>query len=1305
MFISSPSNQGRPAYTLDPEEESSLLAGLYNGTGKLLTDALWLLDTPRAVVGSILDSAMEGFDPDEFNDPFGPNRIGTEDLLEKAGMEEGIGRTALGLAGDIATDPLTWATMGGSALTKSGKAARALGLLDDAPRVASKRLREKAIKAANSPLAQQANAITDSASLPGAADDFAERIGKVDLDAIAADMGVSSGRAGRTLSDVGLDTIDQYADEAIRPLVGTRESRRALSLDDLIREAADPNAAREQLEAYALKNDMLPSDLLQEKALGSSFGASVPLRDGTTIAGDLGLGERFGKGLAAAGDRVSEALRFGEIPYSGISPGKEAFKFFDRGMAGQAGAIEQGTAGRIMQASDKGEGAARELVTEIGMEFEELERALPDTVKSQFGVETLWSEKVGRTIDRVIEGRSATKRDQDFIQAAGLQPIIERYGELTADILRRSKDAGINSQAVTTGYAKQYRPYNIVSDFKNKRRGGGDPQTLFDTTTGDQLARQEALQLPGGIDQARYMQANWRDIARKAGHSNPDALDQNTLTDILHADINSADSDYYKSVAGSVVDQEVSGGNLREYSKGNARALSEYLRRFGPGETGLQNHPLDALATYTTGRERAMGTGNELQNILADLARPGDPSLVKGGGAVSLRDALKRTGLRSQFNETRDFLDPNAVANANKKYNKALDDLGKFDYVDRADDAARLDLQQNVRDAQKAIDMARKDVSNAETIIENGVERKAIVKIGTTPTAGAAKKVQQIIADSMTAKTGRKVEASAIDLDKLHIPQERLDTLAKMHDFYVNPKQAESKIMETVGSLGRLFKSQVLLWPSRYTRDLMSGAMTNVVEASGANPTKLAESYKAAERLMSGDMDTFAQMIDDIPAYASFTNPKDKVNAFVKDATRNKLFGGLRTADFIDDPAGQSLRDFIPGAGDQTLMSGVKGVASNAGWKQFWNTDSALYKDAQKIANWTDTINRTSGYINLMKTQGISSEAAARRALASHVDYDSLSQGEKSLRKLIPFYSYSSRILKYAVENLLQHPGGGYSSGLKTIERMQQSDEDTFVPAHIRAGTGININPMVDALSSATGADVKGALGYNPEDDVYFSQVDYPGAQALNLFDYKKAPGSIMPDITRSLGGTLENLASNANPMAQGALEIMSGEDSYRKEPLGQVYSNYDRILRGIGRGAGFDIDEYGPLHSNNQALNSGWTMLKQAADSLIPGTSRLTNIGAKAATAFASDNPVGAVGSTLLNAVSPVRISGVTPNARDKAMLTEIEEAVRALPNAYTKTSSFLNKEQVSQLAPELQAALAVQKSLLRKQMENRKK
>jgi hypothetical protein len=700
-----------------------------------------------------------------------------------------------------------------------------------------------------------------------------------------------------------------------------------------------------------------------------------------------------------------------------------------------------------------------------------------------------------------------------------------------------------------------------------------------------------------------------------------------------------------------------------------------------------------------------MGTGNELQNILADLARPGDPSLVAGGGSVSLRDALKRTGLRSQFEETHDFLDPNAVANANKKYNQALSDLGKFDYVDKADDAARMDLQQNVRDAQKAIDMARKNVSNAETVIENGVERKAIVTIGTTPTAGAAKKVQQIIADSMTAKTGRKVEASAIDLDAMHIPQERLDTLSKMHDFYVNPKQAESKIMETVGNLGRLFKSQVLLWPSRYTRDLLSGAITNVVEASGGNPTKLTESYKAAERLMSGDMDTFAQMIDDIPAYDSFTNPRDKVNAFVKDATRNKLFGGLRTADLVDDAAGQSLREFIPGAGDQSLMGGVKGVASNLGWKQFWNTDSALYKDAGKIANWTDTVNRTSGYINLMKTQGMNSEQAARKMLSAHVDYDSLSNSEKQLKKLIPFYSYQSRILKYAVENLLQHPGGGYAQGIRTVERMQQSDEDTFVPESIRRGTGLNINPMVDALSSATGADVKGALGYNPEDDIYISQFDYPGAQALSMFDYKKAPGSVLPDVTRSLGGTLENIVSNANPMAQGALEILSGEDSFRKEPLGQVYSNYDRMLRGGGRWMGFDMDEYGPLHGNNQALNSGWTMLKQAADMFIPGTSRVSNILAKGATAMASDNPVGAVGSTLLNAVAPVRVAGVTPTARDKAMLTEIEEAVRALPNAYTKTSSFLNKEQVSQLAPEMQAALAVQKSLLRKQMENRKK
>ena len=137
----------------------------------------------------------------------------------------------------------------------------------------------------------------------------------------------------------------------------------------------------------------------------------------------------------------------------------------------------------------------------------------------------------------------------------------------------------------------------------------------------------------------------------------------------------------------------------------------------------------------------------------------------------------------------------------------------------------------------------------------------------------------------------------------------------------------------------------------------------------------------------------------------------------------------------------------------------------------------------------------------------------------------------------------------------------------------------------------------------------------------------------------------------------------------------------------------------------GFDMDEYGPLYGNNQALNSGWTMLKQSMDMLVPGTSRISNIMAKGATALGSDNPVGALGSTLINAVAPVRLAGVTPTARDKAMLTEIEEAVRALPNAYTKTSSFLNRDQISQLAPEMQAALAVQKSLLRKQMENRKK
>jgi len=113
---------------LSPEEEQSLLGSIGHGIGSGLEKLGNVLDTPGAAVRNLLTgkNPLPGvFDPSE--------RTSGRQMLEQAGVlgpnQEGldVGDVA-GLAAEIATDPLTYLTLGGSAATKLGKAVKSAGL-------------------------------------------------------------------------------------------------------------------------------------------------------------------------------------------------------------------------------------------------------------------------------------------------------------------------------------------------------------------------------------------------------------------------------------------------------------------------------------------------------------------------------------------------------------------------------------------------------------------------------------------------------------------------------------------------------------------------------------------------------------------------------------------------------------------------------------------------------------------------------------------------------------------------------------------------------------------------------------------------------------------------------------------------------------------------------------------------------------------------------------------------------------------------------------------------------------------------
>ena len=105
-----------------------------------------LLDVPGSMVRDVATWLPGGPAPanplDQIASPFTHhNRTTGRDLMRGyglAGKEDTMGNFTTGLGAEIALDPLTYLTFGASALTRGGRAAKALNLMDDAPEIASR---------------------------------------------------------------------------------------------------------------------------------------------------------------------------------------------------------------------------------------------------------------------------------------------------------------------------------------------------------------------------------------------------------------------------------------------------------------------------------------------------------------------------------------------------------------------------------------------------------------------------------------------------------------------------------------------------------------------------------------------------------------------------------------------------------------------------------------------------------------------------------------------------------------------------------------------------------------------------------------------------------------------------------------------------------------------------------------------------------------------------------------------------------------------------------------------------------------
>lgn len=155
----------------------------------------------------------------------------------------------------------------------------------------------------------------------------------------------------------------------------------------------------------------------------------------------------------------------------------------------------------------------------------------------------------------------------------------------------------------------------------------------------------------------------------------------------------------------------------------------------------------------------------------------------------------------------------------------------------------------------------------------------------------------------------------------------------------------------------------------------------------------------------------------------------------------------------------------------------------------------------------------------------------------------SLSDVEKGLRKVIPFYQWIRFSTQQAIDSMLNNPGRFHN-----IQKVFQMLEDTSdqkpedprdVPQYLRARGGIGLPSFVDKAVKGLGKE----LGFEmPEGKNRYVVMERPGAQ-LNMFKPS--------DTVEVLGGSL-------GPGPKGAIEQLTGNYLFGGQPISPGFKRGD---------------------------------------------------------------------------------------------------------------------------------------------------
>lgn len=1168
----------KPSTGLTPEEERSLMEEVSARSLPAAEGLLGVLDTPASWLRDILTLKPIGSrtTPGELLDAY--------QLRPSEKALGGWGRPLAEFAAGAGLDPLNLVSFGGAGLAAKAAKGVTIGggrnLLDDAARVMSRRM-----------VAQP--------SLRGS---FAENA----LDSWKTNFG----RSADDLTD---------ADLIARPLAGTRQSRRNLTLEDLVE--AQPAANRQdiiqRINNNLARNKKTYQDVAQD-TLRQDIGIGLPFSDHNIAGRNLPGGEWLASGL----DRAGQAIRWsGPMRHAHAAFNKEVF-----------GATDE--AGQII---------GKEVSQRLARADEDSGKIISEALQS-LGPDVLKSKPIAQSMARVLDGVPTDADNALLASRPDLQNFADEWhkpGGLAEQYLQRRMDAGLASAPLVDLYGGKYFPRHVDDlSFMSKieedallsnAKGGGAGRggRSFSTMTGDQLARRSSMHVPGGRETLNKLSLD-PNVAGPGRSKATDDLAAEYIKGVIDQEIKSRFTQTLSN--GKKVLRLPNGAKPPTYSLAKAKQLARTLHQLDPesikrGLPMFGSHFAGDFARYVKGNERALAMADVLTDFMGQAAKPIAAGAVQGGRHIPLRNAIRRVGLRTVTTATP----------------------------------------------------------------------------GATPLPMKAGAGPQLL-----ARLSQRFPGAAKELKKYSIDERMVQRLTRIADFYDYPK-VQQGWTKAFDNFTRVWKASVLAWPARFVRDWYSGAFSNLVEVGNAGD--LWNGYTGAKALIQGNWQELDRVLEKAPMYKGMSAATRR-REFLSNISSADLLGGRRGMDISDAmdamQSGADVADeFLPGMNPRTTMGyqawdaltgqkplGVKDAAyselgqnwdrfRDMGWKRSRDVGNPIMRWSQKLGDTTDSINRASGYIGLL-LQGVDPLEAARRMKAAHVDYGSLTKFEReTMRRFLPFWSYTSRTGKWIAEKILEKPGGRLTQfGMRAPETFLRSGDDQYVPDSIRGNFGM---PVDVAYARPFGRDQAGSTPW-------LTDIDLP-TNLINMFSPKFSDSGRL-DLTQTAWNSLKGVAGQQmHAVPRMFLERVLGENLYTKRPL----KDFDPALSELLRDTPFI--QLSPSSTVGQAVKDYVAPLVD----LVPFMPRTFQTVNRLMDSDKIPDFRDRLYQTAINSTTGVKFQNVSDQARDIDVKKNIGEMMEENPLVRQIRMPYISEEDMLFADPRLVRIMALERSVGKRLKEAR--